>query len=203
MTQANTTNGTAENADLEAQAEGNVDKIRDILFGGQMREYERRFERLEAEFTRKLTQFDNELKAKVEHLDAHAKREFDKLAKKHTQEKKDRTAALTDLSSSLTNLSGRIDERLGELDDALAGEGTEIRRDLESTRIEVMDETNRMVSELSELMRVESDTLQDMKANRSELANLFTEFAMRLNREFDLPEELSSGCYLRFTHGGS
>ena len=49
MSQAKRSNGAAESADAE-QAEGNVDKIRDILFGGQMREYERRFERLEADF---------------------------------------------------------------------------------------------------------------------------------------------------------
>ncbi len=189
MTQAKKTNGSANATEADEQAEGNVDKIRDILFGGQMREYERRFERLEAEFSRKLTQFDNEMKTKVEHLDAHAKREFDKVTKKYTQEKKERVAALAEMSTSVTNLSARIDERLGELDDALAGEGKEIRRDLENTRIEVMDETNRLVGELSELMKVESDTLQDTKADRAELASLFTEFAMRLNREFDLPEE--------------
>lgn len=189
MTQAKTTNGAAKAAEAEDQAEGNVDKIRDILFGGQMREYERRFERLEAEFSRKLTQFDNELKAKVEHLDSHAKREFDKLTKKYTQEKKERVAALADATTSVTTLSARIDERLGELDDALAGEGTEIRRDLENTRIEVIDETNRLVGELSDLIKVESDTLQDTKADRAEIANIFSEFAMRLNREFELPEK--------------
>ena len=188
MSQAKRSNGAAESADAE-QAEGNVDKIRDILFGGQMREYERRFERLEAEFTRKLTALENEFKSKLEALDAEAKREVDKLTKKATQEKKDRTAALTELSGSLTTLGARIDERLGELDDHLAGESSEIRRDLENTRVEVMDETNRLITEVTELMREESDSLQDTKADRVELAGLFTEFAMRLNREFDLPEE--------------
>ena len=188
MSQAKRTNGAAEAADAE-QSEGNVDKIRDILFGGQMREYERRFERLEAEFTRKLTNLENEFKSKLEALDAQAQREIEKLTKKSTQEKKERTAALTELSNSLTALGGRIDERLGELDDNLAGESSEIRRDLENTRVEVMDEANRLINEVTELMRVESDALQDTKADRVELAGLFSEFAMRLNREFDLPEE--------------
>ena len=34
-------------AAIEAASAGNVDKIRDILFGGQMRDYERRFQELE------------------------------------------------------------------------------------------------------------------------------------------------------------
>ena len=188
MSQAKRANGAAEIADAE-QAEGNVDKIRDILFGGQMRDYERRFERLEAEFTRKLTALENEFKSKIEALDAQAKREVEKLTKKAAQEKKERTSALTELAGSVTSLGSRVDERLGELDDHLAGESSEIRRDLENTRIEVMDETNRLISEITELMREESDALQDTKADRVELASLFTEFAMRLNREFDLPEE--------------
>ena len=189
MSQAKRANGANDAVDSDNPAEGNVDKIRDILFGGQMREYERRFERLEAEFTRKLTQLENDYKSKIESLDAQAKREIDKLTKKHTQEKKERTAALTELSSSLSSLGTRLDERLGELDDHLAGESSEIRRDLENSRNEVMDETSRLVSEGTELMRVESDALQDTKADRVELAGLFSEFALRLNREFDLPEE--------------
>ena len=35
-----------------AANEGNVDQIRDILFGGQMRDYERRFEELEERMKR-------------------------------------------------------------------------------------------------------------------------------------------------------
>ena len=60
MSQAKRANGANDAVDSDNPAEGNVDKIRDILFGGQMREYERRFERIEAEFTRKLTQLEND-----------------------------------------------------------------------------------------------------------------------------------------------
>ncbi|MEM7467831.1 MAG: hypothetical protein AAF387_13240 [Pseudomonadota bacterium] len=189
MSQAKRTNGAAEAADADNQTEGNVDKIRDILFGGQMRDYERRFEKLEAEFQRKMSQLENDFKAKIESLDTQAKREIDKLTKKATQEKKERTAALTELSGSLSAMGARLEERLVELDDGLAGESSEIRRDLENTRVEVMDETSRLVTEVTELMRVENDSLQDTKADRVELAGLFSEFAMRLNREFDLPDE--------------
>ncbi len=37
---------------VAAQAGGNVDKIRDILFGSQMRDYETRFARLEESLLR-------------------------------------------------------------------------------------------------------------------------------------------------------
>lgn len=63
-TMANKNNESAEvaagGADMAmaAAAGGNVDKIRDILFGGQMRDYDRRFARVEDRITQKPRGFE-------------------------------------------------------------------------------------------------------------------------------------------------
>ena len=83
----------------DADAERNVDQIRDILFGGQMRDYERRFQdmgqRLEAEMARLRDSQDKRLAQ----IDKRVDEQFDKLAKQLRQEISDRNQAVDDLES--------------------------------------------------------------------------------------------------------
>lgn len=194
MTQRKSGNGKAsgnENvaeADDAAAAEGSLDKVRDIIFGGQMRDYDRRFERLESEFQRRLTFLDDEFDKKLKHLDEFIKREFEKAQKKSVQEKKDRTDALTDLGNTVIALGSRLELRLSELDESMSAESSEIRNDIERHRIEILDDTKELLGTLTDVVRQETSELQNAKTDRLELANLFSEVAMRLNREFELPE---------------
>ena len=70
-----------KNPDLDPATEGNVDKIREILFGGQMRDYEQRFADLEDRLTRSVEQASRNLEKRLDRLDTYAKRELEKLAK--------------------------------------------------------------------------------------------------------------------------
>ena len=56
---------------------GNVDKIREILFGGQMRQYERRFEEMEARIKSELDELRALINKQVSSLDEWARREVD------------------------------------------------------------------------------------------------------------------------------
>jgi len=75
---------SAENVD------GNVDKIREILFGGQMRDYEQRFADLEARLTKNIEHISNAFEKRVERLNTFAKREIEKLAEQVKDERKAR-----------------------------------------------------------------------------------------------------------------
>jgi hypothetical protein len=59
--------------------DGNVDKIRDILFGGQMRDYERRFSDLEKRLTKNIELISTNFEKRMDRLNAFAKREVEKL----------------------------------------------------------------------------------------------------------------------------
>ena len=78
--------------DAIEDAEGNVDKIRQILFGGQMRDYEQRFEAMETRITQNLDRVSRELEQRLERLNTYTRREVDKLGEQIKAEKKDRTA---------------------------------------------------------------------------------------------------------------
>ena len=49
--------------------EGNVDQIRQILFGGQMRDYEKRFAAMEKHLTKSIEQLARSVEKRIDRLD--------------------------------------------------------------------------------------------------------------------------------------
>ena len=66
-----------DRAGVAAQAGGNVDKIRDILFGSQMRDYEARFARLEETLVKETVEIRETSRRRFEQLESYIKREFE------------------------------------------------------------------------------------------------------------------------------
>ena len=56
---------------------GNVDKIRDILFGSQMRDYEARFARLEETLVKETMEIRETNRRRFDQLETYIKREFE------------------------------------------------------------------------------------------------------------------------------
>src|SRR6516165_489888 len=68
----------AANGELREGA--NVDKIRDILFGSNMREYEKRFARLEERLTKSSDALRDDLKKRFDSLESYVKNELEAIA---------------------------------------------------------------------------------------------------------------------------
>lgn len=171
----------------EAGADRNVDQIRDILFGGQMRDYERRFQefgqRLEAEMTR-LRESQDKRHAQ---LDKRLDEQFEKLSRQVRQEIGDRTQAVDDLESRIQQ-SARTAR--GEINSSFEGLSSELSRTDERLR-EAIAELNAALSDRANeanasLVRASSE-LRTEKVGREDLSALFTELSLRLKGDFDLP----------------
>ncbi len=67
------TSGEVTHSD-DLSASGNLDKIRDILFGAQAREHERRFAQLEQHLIREAADLRNDLKRRFETLEGYIKK---------------------------------------------------------------------------------------------------------------------------------
>ena len=171
----------------DAGAERNVDQIRDILFGGQMRDYERRFEefgqRLEAEMARLREAQDKRIAQVERRLDE----QFEKLGKQVRQEIGDRTKAVDDLESrvqqSARTARGEINGALDAFERELAATDERLRdaiAELGSTLQARASEANAAVARSSAELRSE-------KLGREDMSALLTELALRLKGDFDLP----------------
>src|SRR5437868_2675049 len=77
----------------EVTGAGSLDKVRDILFGSQARDYEKRFARLEERLTKESTDLKNEVKRRFDMLENYIKKEIKTLGERIRREKKKRKDA--------------------------------------------------------------------------------------------------------------
>jgi len=92
-------------ADSKKAADGgadrNVDQIRDILFGGQMRDYERRFNELNARLEAELARMREAQDKRLAQIDKRVDDQLEKLGKLLRQEIQDRNRSIDDVESRL------------------------------------------------------------------------------------------------------
>lgn len=72
----------APGSDAEGVAGGNLDKVRDLLFGGQMRDYNRKFARLEERLTKETADLRDDVKQRLAGLEAYLKAEVESLSER-------------------------------------------------------------------------------------------------------------------------
>jgi hypothetical protein len=187
MKQAENTNGPAP-ADGDIHEGANVEKIRDILFGSQMRDYDKRFARLEERLSRDALALREELKKRLDTLEAFVQQEVESLSQRIKNEKSERTDGLKDLDREMHESTKSLEKKVAHLDDELAKGTVELRaRILEQSKA-LMAEVEGKHREMSASLDREVQTLTADKTDRKALADLFTELALRLKDEFELPE---------------
>ena len=171
-------------------AEGaNVDKIRDILFGSQMRDYEKRFSRLEDNVTKAVENLREDMAKRFDTLSGFVQQEVDSLSQRLKTEKAERAESVKEIGVQMRDTSKAFDKRLGSLDDQLTGDTAELRA-------RILEQSKALTTEIAEkardakrLLDQEVAALRVDKADREGLGDLFTEFGMRLKNEFNLPEK--------------
>jgi uncharacterized protein YhaN len=170
-----------------AEGGGNVDQIRDILFGGQMRDYERRFQELNQRFEAELARMRETQEKRLAQLDKRVDDQLEKLGKQLRQEVQDRTGAVDDLETRMQQAArtsrSEINNALEGLAHDLATSDERLREALAELHAAVGARAEQTESALSRA----SGELRAEKVGRDDLAALLTEFALRLRGDFDLP----------------
>ena len=165
----------------------NVDQIRDILFGGQMRDYERRFQeliqRLEQETTRLRDDFERRSGAIERRLDEQVER----LSKQLRQEIADRGQTSDDLESRLQQATRSARTETGNAIALLQQEVALGDERLRNAVAELRAAIQQIGDSGSAAIAGTRDELRTEKVSRDDLAALLTEVALRLKGQFDLP----------------
>lgn len=144
---------------------GNIDKVRDILFGGQMREYDRRFTRLEERLVRETTELRDDIRSRLTALEQFVKQETAALSDRLTAEHDTRTST----------------ER--EIDRAQR----ELRQHLLEVQQRLSDDLRHKIDDVLARLGREAAELRADKTDRAALAGLLTEMAMRLTNDLSIP----------------
>ena len=179
----------SQSSDASAEdIEGNVDKIRQILFGGQMRDYEQRFDAMEKRLTQNVERVSREFERRLEKLDTYTRREVDKLGDQLKTERKDRTIDDKKAAGELQNLVEQVETWFAEVDEQLASEAKGLRKALLDQSEELSTYVQETYDQMTAELQKEADELADKKLAREDLAALLTEAATRLKKDFKLPK---------------
>jgi chromosome segregation ATPase len=172
-----------------------VDKIRDILFGGQMRDYERKFGSLEDRLSKETTDLKEEVRRSMGAFDQFVKQELESLAGRLKSESDQRQAAVRELTSEIRELKQALQQASAHLDDRISTVQRELRQQLLDQYRNLSDDISRKSQEADSALKRESGELRFEKADRAALAALFNEVALRLQDEFKIPgaEHLRNG----------
>lgn len=198
MTAVNDQNGSPElgNSDLAEHSgndemttgPGHLEKVRDILFGSQMREVERRFLRLEERLVKETNDLKEDLKRRLDVLEAYTNKEADALAGRLRQEQSERLDAHGALARDLAAAASAFERRTIALDEQQARAQREIRQSILEQQQRLSDEMRSKVDEVLAALAREAHELRNDKTDRTALAALLKEMAMRLTDEFRLPD---------------
>ena len=173
----------------DAAATGNLEKVRDILFGNQMREVDRRFARLEERLSKETRDLKEDIKRRLDALEAYATKETDALGTQIRQEHADRVEANTRLARDLADTAATFERRSGVLEEQLARSQRELRQQMLEQHHRLSDDLKERIDEVLAALARETHELRTDKTDRLALASLLKEMAMRLTDEFKLPDE--------------
>ena len=178
------------NGDME-QSGASVDKIRDILFGPQIKNYEARFVRLEETLARENAQIKDMMARRFESLEGFVKKETEALASRIKAERDERSDIARDLARDIKSSTDALTKKIVELDNKTAEAQSGLRQDLLAESRKLLDELRRRSDDLTNLLEKRTAELRADKADRSLIAALLADMAMNISGEAETKKKVA------------
>ena len=186
----NSTDKTKPAVRANAAPEGNVDQIRDILFGGQMRDYDRRFDELDERSKREAERARAEFIKRFESIEQLLKDQADKHAAQLKKLDAELKASAEAATVSSERLAKALRTELADVDEKHDAGSSALRDRVHKLANETAESLRSSQDEISVIIDRMGTGLRDEKVARDELAGFFSEMALRLTRQFDLPKSV-------------
>lgn len=181
VVESSTSSSHFMSADDNAQ-NGNLEKIRDILFGAQVRDHDRRFSALEQNLVKEAAALRAELTKRFDALEAFMQQEVAVLSGRLQHEQQVRGEALQHLVRDLTSLGAVVERKATDLAQQTSHSERTLRQEVMdhvtalketilSTQDQLTDSLNRSVADL-----------RHTKTDRTALAELLTELSQKLQQ---------------------
>ena len=164
-----------------------IDKVRDILFGVQMRDYDKRFARLEEKLAKETSDLKDDVRKRLASLEQFMRQEFESLGDRLTAEHNGREEAVKAIGQTHRDAVAAFEKKTASIDDQLSRAQRDLRQQILDLQKEITDEMLQRHQDVVTMLTRDSSELRDEKADRAALASLFTEMAMRLSNQFHLP----------------
>ncbi len=168
----------------------NIEKIREILFGAQLRRFEERFTALKERLTGEVADLRRDTGRRLSAVEDQVQTEMAALATRLREEQEEQSAALRRISREVQDNDGRYRKKLQQLADGMTKGHRDVRRQLTEETERIADEARQ---KHEETLSVLDDAIRKLNAeaiDRPTLSRLFQEMALRLDR--DLADRLNT-----------
>jgi deoxyribodipyrimidine photolyase len=166
----------------------NVDKIRDILFGNQMRDYDRKFSNLEDRLLKEVSRVREESGKRLEALENFIKKELEAISDRQKNEESERKESLKALSNEWNKAAKDLDKKLSNLDAQFTTSTRDLRQQILDQYQNLSSEISSKYHELTEMQERIASELREDKVDRTALSALLTDLALRISGESLLDE---------------
>src|ERR671914_1360981 len=115
---------------VDAATSSDIDQLRDIIFGGQIREYERRFARMEERIAKELADVREEVRDRCTALERYTRDELESISVELRASQQSHASDGQRMSQLIVDSATGADERITTLSDQVAKQHRELRAQL-------------------------------------------------------------------------
>ena len=163
---------------------GNLEKVRDILFGSQIRKHETQFDQLEKHLDAECMSLRTDINKRLDQLETYVQREIASLADQLRETKLSQNAAVEKLVDAQRTVTQALDKKIEQLNQKSIETERSLRRQLLEQSKTLSDDIRQKSEDLlASLDREVQGLNQANKSDRDNLAAFFGELALRLKAD--------------------
>jgi len=167
---------------------GNIDLIRDIIFGSKLQEYDTRLDKLESH----LSLVEKEIGDRIEQVKADCLTELrasvnsleEKIKSLNLNSQKDNADIRQLIDRSYKNFSHSLES----IDKTVGSQTSSIRKELSETREKLQEDTRHLKAQIFDELERRFSTLTDAKLARNDMAEILFELGLRIKKAEFTPE---------------
>lgn len=167
---------------------GNIDQIRDIIFGPQLREYDNRFDKIESD----ISLLQQEMRDRIDQVKTVVSTElrstFDSLEKKIRSISLSYQEEITDLRQQVDRVNKKFNNAVEALDQNLDNQTTSLRKELTESRTKLQEDVRTLRMQVFEELERRLSSMRDVKVSKDDVAEILFELGMRLKGNEFVPQ---------------
>jgi hypothetical protein len=168
----------------ETSSAQSVDKIREIIFGNQMQDYEKRFARLEEGLEKKLKELRDATHKRLDSIETFIKKEIEALGDRLKKEQSVRDDATQKISKEFKDSIQLLAKNIEQLEEKQSKDAGELRQQIRAASKELTNEIADRQAEAAQALKRAYNELNEDKVARTTLSELLMELAVRTSNEW-------------------
>ena len=156
---------------------GNVEQIREILFGGHIRAFDDRFDLVEARLAKESDSLRKAIEKRVLELERLLSEQREEASDQLSTETSNRDLALNKVELAMAQARMDAENQMAEMQDYFKSEIKAVRAELKAAHKELSTKLSRA----DRAQDKRSDKLEHDKVNRKDLSGFFTDVAQKLH----------------------